>query len=215
MGHFLAVTAFQTDSPDQVADACLKYIRSHGVQAELLDPSAPYIERTDAQVFQPDNGWCRILWPPYFNLHDFTLVRDVCSVTGWAASTIHVYDSDYWDHLFRIGREDLHLYCSCPHYWQGESDEEVQRKLSYDSNPDKMCKALNLDVSTITPYLVDTAKIDNSVKAFEDDQFELSDYWVLADFWKRMGINYPDPGEAKVAALLRLSDDFGNLPASE
>jgi len=28
-----------------------------------------------------------------------------------------------------------------------------------------------------------------------DDQFPLGDYWVFVDFWKRLGIMYPDMRE--------------------
>jgi hypothetical protein len=31
-----------------------------------------------------------------------------------------------------------------------------------------------------------------------DDMFDLGDVWVFVDFWRRLGIRYPDPGDGPV-----------------
>lgn len=215
MGYFLAITAFQADSPNMVINACVDYLKAYGIGAEVLPATVPFNEETDAKVFAPKSGWCVILWPSYFNTNDFPLVRTVCSKAGLTASTVHVYDSDYWEHLFCIGPDELHQYCSRPHYWAGEADSEVELRLAYNSNPSKLCKALDIDTSNIQPYLIDTDDRETWGKAFEDDEFELYDFWVFVDFWRRMGITFPPQFDKDIASVIRITGDFmTTLPAT-
>jgi len=72
-----------------------------------------YLRRLSA----PANGWTVVLWPAYFNPHDFALARSVASSSGWVIRTVHVYDGDCWEHLSTPGSTELHSYCSRPTYW--------------------------------------------------------------------------------------------------
>jgi hypothetical protein len=42
----------------------------------------------------------------------------------------------------------------------------------------------------IAPYFA-TVGENHMGKAFADDEFELSNFWVFTDFWRRVGISYP------------------------
>lgn len=221
MGHFLAVTAFQTDSVDAVTAAISNYVKSRDVSIEILPSTAEVDETTDATVYLPKGGWCIVLWPTYFNIHDFSFVREITGIeptTGSSAttslsqsfataSTIHVYDGDFWEHLFCANKEELHLFCSVPDYW-GDEDEGAQTE--YKIDPAKMCNYLNINSAKISPYLVNAGQLEGEEKAFEQDEFELGDFWVFTDFWRQLGITYPDPPDANVAAVLRLSSDFSS-----
>jgi hypothetical protein len=45
--------------------------------------------------------------------------------------------------------------------------------------------------------------------------FDLGDVWVFVDFWRRLGIRYPDPGDGPVPGevAIRFVDKPSALPA--
>jgi hypothetical protein len=48
--------------------------------------------------------------------------------------------------------------------------------------------------STIAPYLRHLPDSLETTKAFMDDKHELGNHWVRADFMRRLGLQYPNPG---------------------
>src|SRR5512134_2239512 len=112
MGHFLAVTAVRSESTDEVARAVCNYMNKHQATYELVPASSAPMEDRDARLFSPINGWTVVLWPAYFNIHDFPLARSIGSSNAWLVCTAHVYDGDYWEHLAVLGSTELHSYSS-------------------------------------------------------------------------------------------------------
>src|SRR5438128_2524262 len=99
MGYFLAATAFRSDSVPETVRAISEFFLTYGVQHEVLSSGQARNHGTDALVFAAQNQWVVVVWPSYFNLHDFPLASAVGKTRPWLISTIHVYDSDYWEHL--------------------------------------------------------------------------------------------------------------------
>jgi hypothetical protein len=207
MGHFLATTAFRGVTVDEVAGAIAEHLASHDVKHQVLDGSGPPNEETDALIFAPRDSWVVVLWPTYFNVHDFPLVTGIGKARGWLISTVHVYDGDYWEHLAVHGAERLHSFCSFPTYWEDEASE-AERLASFDPDPQRLSTALNVPASVLQPYLVDAGSVDEGAKAHPEDEFALADIWVFTDFWRRLGITYPDP-PTNPAAVVRMSKWFG------
>jgi hypothetical protein len=212
MGHFLATTAFRTNSVDETVKAITENLTSHDVKHQMKEEAWPLSEEIDAMVFAPLNQWVVVLWPNYFNVHDFQMVASIGSSRDWLISSVHVYDGDYWEHLAVRGADRLHEYCSRPTYWS-DAPEEMERVAAFDSDPTRFSAALELPGNTLQSYLVDAATVAESAKAYPDDQFDLADFWVFTDFWRRMGITYPDP-PINPAAVIRLSKWFAKrLPS--
>jgi len=208
MGYFLATTAFRSNSVPETAQAISEYLLLHGVQHDILSSPQTRDNSTDALVFAPQNQWVVVLWPNYFNLHDFPLAAAVGKTRPWLISTIHVYDSDYWEHFAVQGTEELHSFCSRPGFW-AEEPLELERVAKFRPDPQRFAAAVNVPGSLLQPYLVDAdALSDEGAKAHSEDQFPLDDFWVFTDFWRRAGIVYPDP-PGNPASVLRLSKDFG------
>jgi hypothetical protein len=215
MGNFLAVSAFRFQPVDLVSQAIVEYAMRYSVSVEV-QPSIDFVGgRTDAQVYEPANDWTVVLWPDYFNIHDFPFVRAIAATKGWMVSTVHVYDGDYWEHLCCSGQSELHLFNSRPAYWKDDADEDYSRIQKYDSSPSRLAEALGIAPSSIQPYLVDVEPLaDLQAKAFPDDEYSLANFWVFIDFWKRLGIKYPDPPH-RLGAILRIGEDFmDKLPAA-
>lgn len=206
MGLFLAATAVRSESVSEIAHAISQCMQSHDVKHEVLLGSTPFNEDTDAQIFLPTNGWTVVLWPNYFNIHDFPVAMAIAAARSWLISAVHVYDGDYWEHLAVSGTEELHSFCSRPTYWKDEPSE-LERVAKFISAPERLALASGVSVASLMPYFVDADGIADDAKADPADQFLLSDIWVFTDFWRRLGITYPDP-PGNPASIVRLSKWF-------
>ncbi len=214
MSEFLAVTAFHSASTDQVIEAISQHLGAHGV-ASIFDRAATKPnDRTDAQVYSPVNGWAVVLWPEYFNVHDFGLARAVATRTGWLVSSVHVYDSQYWEHLCVVGDRELHIYNSRPAFWKIDSPDDFVRISRYESDPRRLAAHVGVPVQEIAPYFVNASDLaDPNAKSYADDECALGSFWVFTDFWRRLGIRYPDILKG-MAGILRLDADYSDkLPA--
>lgn len=208
MGHFLAVTGFRTASIDEVKTAITDYLAAQAVQCEVLPVTLQIDHNRDGQLYASVEGWTVVLWPRYFNLHDFPLTRAIAETRNWLVSSIHVYDDEYWEHLCCFGSTELHAFCSRPGFWESESPDDFQRVMAYHTEPTRLASVLGVPVQAIRPYLVDVDTLtDPQAKAHQDDEFVLSEFWVFTDFWRSTGIAYPNPPE-NLAAVLRLAKDF-------
>ena len=214
MGHFLAVTAIRSESTQEVTRAVCDYLKSHAVDYELVPATTPLSEDRDAQLLAPSSGWSVVVWPTYFNVHDFALAKSLASREGWLISTVHVYDGDYWEHLALQGSTELHAYCSRPNYWADEPTE-LARVSAFDSSPNRLASAIGVPASALAPYLVDVDALSpNEGKAQPSDRFALDDFWVFTDFWRQLGIAYPDLTVTAASVVIRLSRWFGKrLPS--
>ncbi len=208
MGYFLAVTGFRTNVLEDVTTAIADYVAFYSVRVEFVQAESKPDYRRDAQVYAPVDGWIVVLWPEYFNLHDFPLVRSVAAARNWLVSTVHVYDGEYWEHLCCAGSKELHAFCSRPHFWENDSLDAFQQIMSYAFEPTRLATVLGIPERIIQPYLVDTDTLsDPEVKAHTGDEFALGDFWVFVDFWRHLGISYPNPPNG-LAAVMRLSTGF-------
>jgi hypothetical protein len=214
MGDFIAVTAFKVQSVEEVMNCVVDYATLYNVTAEQIPLNEPLDHRNNAHFYQPPGEWTIVWWPYYFNIHDFPLVRTIAANEGWLISTVHVYDGDYWEHLCCFGEIELHAFNSWPNYWKEDGGEDYDRILGYDSSPDRLAEALGIEPSVIQPYLVDVEAFhDYEEKAYEDDEFPLASYWVFVDFWRRLGIPYPEETDVK-SAVQFAGDLMKKLPAA-
>jgi hypothetical protein len=204
MGYFLAVSAFKTELVADVARVITDHMKAHDVPCESVPVASPPNDQRDAQIYAPVAGWTVVLWPEYFNIHDFPLVRSLAASQDWLISTIHVYDDEYWEHLCCSGTRELHAFCSRPRFWEEESPDEFQHMSAYNTEPSRLASAAGTSPQVIQSYLVDVDSLPSpEAKAYSDDEFAIGDFWVFVDFWRRLGITYPIPPQ-NLAAVLRL-----------
>ena len=208
MGHFLTVTAFRSDSVPETARAISEFLLAHEVKHDVLASVPSVNDETDALLFAAPNQWVIVLWPGGFNVHDFPLASEIGRSRPWLISTVHVYDGDFWEHLAVQGPEQLHSYCSSPGYW-GDVPSELERLAGFQPDPGRFEAAANASSGVLRPYLVDAQSLTgDDAKAHADDEFTLDNFWVFTDFWRRVGIIYPDTPE-NPAMVVRMSKWFG------
>ncbi len=204
MGLFLAVSAFRHCNSKEVAQACRDFFLSHAVTVEAHPLNDPVDHLTDVVIFAPAGGWLVVLWPEYFGVNVGAAARDMAVTHDWLVSTVKVYDGDYWEHLAYRGHEELHSYCSWPNYW-----DEEDPGADWKNDPAALASALGVPSDSLRPYLIDAGKFRDETsprKAQPEDEYDLSNIWVFIDFWKRLGIAYPEPGK-DIAQILRITTE--------
>lgn len=170
MGHFLAVSAFKDQSVDSVATHVKDYLARYGVTCDAVGEGNPD-ESQDALLYPPSNNWTVVLWPAYFNIHDFELCGRLSSAMQTLVSTIHVYDDDYWAHgLFRNG-SFVDIFASKPAYFAEDADEAQRLRKKWKGNPQVIAAALTIPVESVAPYLVHVDQSNAQQKAFPSDEF--------------------------------------------
>lgn len=209
MGYFLAVSAFRHSSTDQIGLSIVDFAREHGVECEVLDRTQrSYNEGTDVTVFKSVKGWVTVLWPEYFNIHDFPVCQALSKINSTLVSTIHVYDSAYWAHgLFDRGVL-LDRFSSLPDYFSHTDTEASRQKEEWRGNAQLIASTFDVEAETVEGYLVHLPNPEPPRSSWfrrrppvpptptgtvhADDEFDISDFWVFTDFWRRLGIKYPD-----------------------
>lgn len=64
------------------------------------------------------------------------------------------------------------------------------------------------DAVALKAWQAEMAKIPRR-KAYPDDHCDLDDYWVFTDFWRKLGIHYPDFKPEDLYCVLRIEDVEG------
>jgi len=235
MGYFLAVSAFRTDDTDAVCRAIVGYCMANGVGCGVEASPGHANEATDAVVYAPVDGWTCVLWPAYFNIHDFPLCETLSKDQGLAVSTVHVYDGDFWEHLFLDQGRALHRFSSWPDCFAENPEEAAKAKAEWQGEPSQLACFLGIDPASISRYLVhlplpppvptapplrkpwplswfcrkeEPASPPVPPKAYGSDAFAIEDFWVFTDFWAKLGIRYPDPPDQNIACVLRMDSSF-------
>ena len=82
-------------------------------------------------------------------------------------------------------------------------------------SPGPLCAELGVPERQVSRYLVDVEALsDVHARAYDADEFELGDFWVFTDFWRALGITYPDPPSGS-EFVVRLSRRFSRrLPSA-
>jgi hypothetical protein len=187
MGGFMALTALPVTDTWAVADAISRYAARHGVLTEVLGPEAVNDDDV-ATVSPPHDGWSVMAWPTYFvGLEPAALW--LSAEFGAVSSAMTFYDGDFWMHVACERGEYRDQFASMPGYFAEDPDEVAALRRRWAGSPATLSSLFGRPVDEIAPYLVEP----EDLRAFPDDTFTLDDPWVFVDFWRRLGITYPDP----------------------
>ena len=145
MGLFLALSAVRTGDTGGVADAVVRYARSHGVAAAAADAgrhsassgAGEQAEATEgeARVVPAGDGWSVLHWPDYFTglgPASQWLSAELDALT----SAIDVYDGDLWNHLLFQRGVLIDRFSSIPDYFTRERGEKTRLRRAWAGNAD-------------------------------------------------------------------------------
>lgn len=185
MGEFVQATALRTSDLDAVEEAVLRHGR-------VKDSAGDDDRQMTADIWAPVNGWTVVIWPRWFT--DLDLVSPKLSADlGTLASTIDVYDGDFWTHkLWRDG-EELDRFNSHPEYFTQDRQERRRLREEWAGHPAVVAEACGVDPATVARYLIPPytgffGRLQGRRKPFPDDSTTLDDIWIFVEFWRRLGI---------------------------
>lgn len=191
MGHFFTITAIRTNDSNAVAHAVLEYSQRSELKSRVLfsvnDPNDEY----HATIYTPVDDWCVIEWPRYFSDYDGIAPKFLSERLSTLASTIDVHYGDYWRHIFYKHGAKLDDFNSMPSYWFEDDYDTSELEAMYKGSPANIASELNIDEEDIAGYYEHIASCKKYSKVHPDDRFELDDFWVFVDYWRKLGIQYP------------------------
>ncbi len=224
LGAFVHTTAFRTADVAALSAAICRYAEAHGVVTTEVPVSDEFASNT--LLFQPQNGWTVVFWPDYFLGHDVAAALALSRELHVVASVVFVEDGRYWAHVLVENGAVVDRFCPHPGRvaqiapaaeWCGEAALQAQK--------------FGVPVADLAPYLRDLDAAAEAAKppkpgffarffapepppfaagpAFPDDEYDLDDYDVFVDFWRRAGIHWPADMElATPAYSWRFADDY-------
>ncbi|MDR7274041.1 hypothetical protein [Catenuloplanes atrovinosus] len=183
--------AFRHDDAGEVARLVVAYAAERGVEARVGSASGGEIA-DQADVYEPLDGWTVVMWPSTSGDAAVELARAVSGRLGTVASCVSAYEDDFWSHLvFEAGRE-RDRFTSRPDYFEEEAGTEHR----WTSDPAVVAGLFGVGAADITDYLTPLTEDDldgeDERRAHPDDEYALTDSWVFVDFWRHLGITYPD-----------------------
>lgn len=148
-------------------------------------------------MWAPRDGWIVMIWPKWFT--------ELASTADWLSaefdtlvSAIDVYDGDFWEHHLWRGGAELDRFSSCPDYFTKDRREIKRLKQEWVGHPQVLAETFGVPAEFIAPYLIPPHSSGifgrwlGRRKPFPDDHSTLEDVWVFVDFWRRVGITFPD-----------------------
>ncbi len=205
MGNFLSATAFHLDTVDAVVTAVSAAAAARQVQVEWLLKNGARRSHEDAMVYAPVGAWTVVIWPTSAANQ---LPRAVSVARGVLVSTVYIHDDDLWGHTCYRGTTRLHDYSSAPDYFEGprDCDDDYHARVRASRDPMALALAFGVPASTLAPYLVAGAPRAPDRRAHADDEFTVGDIWVFVDFWRRLGITFPN--DVKPVGFLRFPPGY-------
>ena len=204
MGEFVDAVAVRS-SVDLVGPALVEFAAARGVHAALLPGTGPDVAKAQVTLYASSDEWTVTCWPGAGP--PAAAAEAVSRELQTVASVISVYDGDFWTHvLFDRGRE-RDRFASMPDYFEEDPEWVEQLRREWLGNPAIVAATLGRSVDQISPYLVhesgEELEVDEwgayifppyqePAKAFPDDSAPIGVPWVFVDFWRRVGITYPD-----------------------
>ncbi len=210
MGHQFDWFGIRRDEPEKLRDEIRRYFAAPGAGANRVEleadraalANAVAVSRGDWSAVHPStplqNGgalMCR-------------LSRNINAPAIWMR-----IPHDFWEYRLYIGGKEVDRFSQVP-----ERSEPYAEDLEHwKGKPAILASAFGVTESAISKYLVtwpreawdkpadygaDTKRFSWGRKAHADDEFPVSDYWVMCDFARRIGLAYDMPAATGVALEL-------------
>ena len=235
VGAFVSVTAFHTTDAAALSAAICDYVQAHGVTCNAVAVNDEFANNT--LIFNPNNGWTVVFWPDYFVGFDVPIATALCRELHLLASVVFVEDGGYWAHVLIENGETLDRFCCHPAQMHTNPAEPPVDPQKWRGNAALLARKFGVPEASVAPYLRDLDAEAEAAKppkpgffkrffapapprffagsAFKDDEYDLDDYDVFVDFWRRAGIHWPADMELAAPAFCwRFGEDFADkLPS--
>ncbi len=125
------------------------------------------------------------------------LAGELSRAIGGPAIAFLEYDQAAWGYFLFDRGNLLDKFWNIPDVVEAPSNE-------FAGNVKTVSHVFGARPETIAPYLQHVT--DSVGKAFADDKFALGDHWVRVDFMRRLGLQYPSPGQAAGGQYVKIDE---------
>ena len=227
MGAFVSATAFRTTDAAALSAAIGWYADAHGVACTAVAANDEFGSNT--LIFAAKNGWTVVFWPDYFVGMDVPASQAISRELQLLASVVFVSNGSFWGHGLVERGETLDQFCPRPTAMAAADPAAHAQR--WRGNAALLARKFAVPEAQLAPYLRHLDAEAEAAKppkpgffarffapepppfvagpAFPDDEYDLDDYDVFVDFWRRAGIHWP--AEMELAAPLfswRFADDY-------
>jgi hypothetical protein len=223
MGEFIDAAAVRA-APAPLAQALAGYLADHGVAAtEVSDP-----DFADILLYPSAGGWTLMLWPQGAGGALTAAAEDLSRRLDAVASVISVFDGDFWSHVLFDRGDERDRFASMPNYFEEDPDRVEELRRRWAGHPAVVAATLDVPENQVAAYLVHEsddaeAEVDENgayilpadyrpAMAFDDDASPIGGTWVFVDFWRRLGITYPNSQSDPLLGLELSSGWASRLP---
>jgi hypothetical protein len=205
MGLFLFASAIRNIASEDIVPAIRVYLKRRGITADVRLYSEWRSSKNNAgfdihniisqpismtSIYPPLNRWTVIIFNNcHFEEKDISKYLSLELQT--LISLVEVLDSEVWYHFLFYNGKQVDQFCSNPYEYEQKETYELFR-----GNQKKLAFYFEVEEQLIAPYLVfiTSENRDDYIfkKAFANDTYSIGDEWIFIEFWKRLGIEYPN-----------------------
>jgi len=154
MGLFLVTSAFHDRNPSEVAVAITEYLGECEVSCGEVGRGEEVDDHRDAFVFPVTERWTVVVWPADLLGRETKAAAAMSASLAALASTIHIYDSEYWGHVLLESGEVLDRFASCAHSSAVVPAGAGEGRMKWGGNPNAIAARLDVPADAIRATLL-------------------------------------------------------------
>ena len=221
LGACVSTTAFRTSDAAALSAAICGLAQAHDLGCTAVAVSDEFASNT--LIFQPNNGWTVVFWPDNLVAQAVPIAVVLTRQLHLLASVVFVDDGGYWAHVLIEHGETLDQFCPRPGRVDPTPADAAEHLQKWRGDAALLARKFRVADELMAPYLRNLDAEAEAAKppkpgffarffapepppfvagpAFPDDEYDLDDYDVYVDFWRRAGIHWPADMELAAPAF--------------
>lgn len=218
MGIFLNLASLYKVDKEKLKTEVENFFKNSGVKAKHTNKKKDDInEHQDIVMYTDNESKWTVLFYTQGAVYGTRLSGFLSDKLNCLVSHIRVYDGDYWAHFYFKDGNVLDMFASIPDYFEQDQAQIERLKNKYKANPSKIAVFYPgaLDPADIEKYFEHIDLNKSYSKAYSSDEHNLDDFWVFTDFWKKLGIVYPEIEENRPRDVVELLEEPDKVKSLE
>ena len=189
MGVFLSLSGVIGADSAAVERSMASYVLARG---GTFHPDVATPEEPDVAVIAENGLRTSVLYPQHFFEWD-DVSRYLSAELRVPVFSLHIHDGDLWMFILFDSGLEVTQFNPIPDYWEALDPRERARWLG-DAEA-VAARIPGIAPDSISGYFVEwddaTLGMEDSPKAYPDDEFSIGNCWQMIDFMRRIGLKYP------------------------
>ena len=195
MGVFLCISGIAQANRADVEKALMDFVdENSGTMSQIMESDV--IDEDELMILhESEKGHITIMYPTTVSWDEAS--EFLSAKLNKPVFSLHVHDSDFWMYILYVNGKEVDRFHPYPEYYQEDSEEEL---IACAGNAEIVCRHWpNLRPEQISNYLVRWYSGEDEdydepeevpVKAYPDDEFFIRDDWQIADFMRKVGLDF-------------------------